>query len=64
MLSDLAAGLVTLVVLALYASGKLQVWQLCLAGFLAGSFQAFEYPAYAVQLYQDAFGDIPSWQRR
>jgi MFS family permease len=46
-LSDLSAGLATLAVLGLYASGSLQVWHLYVIGFLAGSFQAFEYPAYA-----------------
>ena len=46
-LSDLSAGLATLAVLALYASGTLQVWHLYVIGFLAGAFQAFEYPAYA-----------------
>jgi DHA3 family macrolide efflux protein-like MFS transporter len=47
MLSDLAAGLGTLAVLILYATGNLQIWHLYVVGLLAGAFQAFQYPAYA-----------------
>ncbi len=47
MLSDLAAGLMTLVILVLYASGCLQVWHLYVTGALAGAFQAFQFPAYS-----------------
>jgi DHA3 family macrolide efflux protein-like MFS transporter len=46
-LSDLAAGVGTLVVLLLYFTGALQVWHLYVIGLLAGAFQAFEYPAYS-----------------
>jgi len=46
-LSDLASGLATLVVLVLYSTGNLQIWQLYVIAILAGSFQALEYPAYA-----------------
>ena len=47
MLSDLAAGLSTVVVLILYASGNLQIWHLYVAGAFAGAFQAFQFPAYS-----------------
>ena len=47
LLSDGTAGLATLVVLGLYLGGGLQIWHLYLIGFLAGIFQAFQYPAYA-----------------
>ena len=47
MLSDLAAGLSTVVVLILYASGNLQIWHLYAAGAFAGAFQAFQFPAYS-----------------
>jgi MFS transporter, DHA3 family, macrolide efflux protein len=47
LLSDSTAGLATLVVLSLYLGGCLQIWHLYLIGFLAGIFQAFQYPAYA-----------------
>lgn len=46
-LSDLASGLATLIVLVLYSTGNLQIWQLYVIAILAGSFQALEYPAYA-----------------
>ena len=49
-LSDLAAGLATLLVLLLLLSGSLQLWHLYVIGLLAGSFQAFEYPAYAAAI--------------
>jgi DHA3 family macrolide efflux protein-like MFS transporter len=49
-LSDLSAGMATLVVLLLYSAGSLQLWHLYVAGFLAGAFQAFEYPAYAASI--------------
>jgi MFS family permease len=47
MLSDLAAGLMTLVVLALYSTDHLQIWHLYVTGALAGAFQAFQFPAYS-----------------
>jgi DHA3 family macrolide efflux protein-like MFS transporter len=47
MLSDLVAGLVTALILILYASGNLQVWHLYASGALAGAFQAFQFPAYS-----------------
>ncbi|MGQ9599367.1 MAG: MFS transporter [Anaerolineae bacterium] len=47
MISDLTAGLATLAVLGLYVTNRLQVWHLYGVGFLAGWFQAFQYPAYA-----------------
>lgn len=47
MLSDLAAGLMTVVVLILYSSGQLQLWHLYVTGAFAGAFQAFQFPAYS-----------------
>ena len=47
LLSDATAGLATFVVLGLYLVGQLQIWHLYVIGFLAGTFQAFQYPAYA-----------------
>jgi MFS family permease len=49
-LSDLAVGLATLLVLLLHLSGSLQLWHLYVIGLFAGSFQAFEYPAYAAAI--------------
>lgn len=47
MLSDLAAGLMSVVVLLLYATGNLQIWHLYVTGAFAGAFEAFQFPAYS-----------------
>jgi MFS transporter, DHA3 family, macrolide efflux protein len=47
MLSDLAAGLSTIVVLILYTMGELQIWHLCVTGAFAGAFGAFQFPAFS-----------------
>ncbi len=48
MLSDLAVGLATVVVLLLYVTKSLQIWHVYVLGMLAGAFQAFQFPAYSV----------------
>ena len=45
-LSDLGAGLMTVVMLLLVASDNLQLWHLYLAEGVAGAFEAFQIPAY------------------
>lgn len=45
-LSDLGAGLMTVAMLILVATGHLQLWHLYLAEGLAGAFEAFQIPAY------------------
>jgi MFS family permease len=47
MLSDLAAGLTTIAVWVLYATGNLEIWHLYITGAIAGAFQAFQFPAYS-----------------
>ncbi len=47
MISDLAAGLSTIVILLLFATDNLQLWHLYLAGAFAGAFEAFQFPAYS-----------------
>ena len=47
MLSDLAAGIMTIIQLLLLVSGNLQIWHLFVINFLAGSFGAFQFPAYS-----------------
>ena len=47
MLSDLAAVLSTIIVLVLYSTGSLQVWHLFATGAFAGTFGAFQFPAYS-----------------
>lgn len=50
MLSDLATGLTTLIILALYWSGHLEIWHLYVTGAFAGFFQSFQWPAYSAAI--------------
>lgn len=50
MLSDLTAGLTTVVLLILFATDQLQIWHLFVAGAFAGAFQAFQWPAYSAAI--------------
>ena len=60
MLSDLGAGISSIVVLLLYYSGHLEIWHLYITGAFAGAFQAFQFPAYsaaiATMLPKEQFG--------
>ncbi len=47
MLSDIAAGISTLVIFILLTSGNLQIWHLYITGAFAGLFQSFQFPAYS-----------------
>lgn len=47
MLSDLAAGSMSVVILLLFLSGRLQIWHLYVTGAFAGAFEAFQFPAYS-----------------
>ena len=47
MLSDLAAGLSTVVIFLLMRAGSLEIWHLYAAFAFAGAFQAFQFPAYS-----------------
>lgn len=50
MLSDLASGLMTIVVLILYSSGLLEIWHLYITSAVSGAFQAFQWPAYSAAI--------------
>jgi len=50
MLSDLAAALTTAIVLALYATGNLQIWHLYITATISGIFQGFQWPAYSAAI--------------
>jgi DHA3 family macrolide efflux protein-like MFS transporter len=50
MLSDLAAGVTTILVLFLYVSGSLQIWHLYVNAAINGLFQGFQWPAYSAAL--------------
>lgn len=47
MVSDISAGVITILYLALYSAGALEIWHLYVGGFIAGTFQAFQWPAYS-----------------
>jgi MFS transporter, DHA3 family, macrolide efflux protein len=50
MLSDLAAGLATIVLLLLHQAGALEIWHLYALGAWAGAFGAFQFPAYSAAI--------------
>jgi len=50
MLSDLAAGFTTIIMLILFATGSLEVWHLYVLGFISGTFQAFQFPAFSASM--------------
>ena len=51
-ISDLTAGLTTVGILIIYAinPANLQIWHLCVAGVISGTFQAFQWPAYSTAI--------------
>src|SRR5690606_19567190 len=49
-LSDLGAGMATIAIFLLHASGNLQIWHLYIAGAVTGAFQAFQFPAYSASI--------------
>jgi DHA3 family macrolide efflux protein-like MFS transporter len=50
MISDLAAGMVTIVQLILYVSGNLEIWHLYITAAVAGTFQTFQWPAFSAAM--------------
>jgi len=50
MLSDLAAGLATVAVFALFTTGRLEIWHLYAAAAFSGVFGAFQVPAYSASI--------------
>ena len=50
MLSDLAAGLSTIVVFILYSTGYLEIWHLYVTGAFAAFFGAFQFPAFSAAM--------------
>jgi len=50
MLSDLAAGVTTVFILLLYSTGNLQIWHLYISASIAGTFQAFQWPAFSAAI--------------
>ena len=50
MLSDLAAGMTTIAVLILYATGNLEIWHLYITNAISGLFNAFQWPAFSAAI--------------
>jgi DHA3 family macrolide efflux protein-like MFS transporter len=50
MISDLASGLTTIIILILYATDHLQIWHLYITGAFQGIFQTFQWPAYSAAI--------------
>jgi DHA3 family macrolide efflux protein-like MFS transporter len=50
MISDLASGATTVVLLTLHATGYLEVWHLFVLNAINGAFQAFQWPAFSAAI--------------
>jgi MFS transporter, DHA3 family, macrolide efflux protein len=50
MLSDAAAGVMSLIILLLYMTGNLQLWHLFVAGAFTGIFESFQFPAFSAAI--------------
>ena len=50
MLSDLASGSMTILVLILFSTGALEIWHLFITSAISGAFQAFQWPAYSAAI--------------
>ncbi len=50
MVSDLASGLTTIVILILFSTGHLQIWMLFITSAIQGVFQSFQWPAYSAAI--------------
>ncbi len=47
MVSDLASGCVTIWLLTMFATGRLQIWNIYVGNLVSGTFQAFQWPAFS-----------------
>lgn len=50
MLSDLGAGTATIFLLVMFATGNLQIWHIYVAGAIASTFEAFQFPAFSAAM--------------
>lgn len=50
MISDLASGMITIALFALYVGDGLQIWHLYLGAAISGTFQTFQWPAYSAAI--------------
>ena len=50
MVSDIASGIASFIILILYTSGHLQIWHLYITSAFQGVFQSFQWPAYSAAI--------------
>ena len=50
MLSDIASGIASLIILLLFITGNLQIWHLFITSAFQGVFQSFQWPAYSAAI--------------
>ena len=50
MISDLAAGVSTIIVFILFSTDSLELWHLYVAGAFASAFESFQFPAYSASI--------------
>jgi len=50
MISDLASGFATIIILILYSTGHLEIWHLFITSAFQGVFQSFQWPAYSAAI--------------
>ena len=50
MISDIASGIASFIILMLFVSGHLQIWHLYITSAFQGVFQAFQWPAYSAAI--------------
>ncbi|MCW5852835.1 MAG: MFS transporter [Anaerolineae bacterium] len=50
MVSDVGAGVATILIFTLYSLGRLEIWHLYLAAAITGTFNCFQWPAYSASI--------------
>jgi MFS family permease len=50
MISDIASGIATIIILILYRTGHLEIWHLFVTSAFQGVFQSFQWPAYSAAI--------------
>jgi DHA3 family macrolide efflux protein-like MFS transporter len=50
MVSDIASGIASFIILILYTTGHLQIWHLYITSAFQGVFQSFQWPAYSAAI--------------
>ena len=50
MVSDIASGIATIIILILYTTGHLEIWHLYITSAIQGVFQSFQWPAYSAAI--------------